>query len=107
MIFKIDPIFDEYLEYFHAFLDSKKLNVTQERNMILRSVYEMETLFTKELLKEYLRKKNRCVSISTLYSTLELFLESGLLKKDRIASKKKEQQYKINELSFLLKKTDK
>ena len=73
--------FDEYLECFLEFLEQQKLRKTHERNMVLHSVYDMKTHFTVDVLEKNLHKKKYYVTKTTLYRTLNLLIEAGLLVK--------------------------
>lgn len=64
-----------------AFIKEKGLRKTPERFAILEKVAEYKGLFTVEDMYDYMRKKNFPVSRSTLYNTLELFIECNLVER--------------------------
>ena len=90
-----DYIFDQYLVCFHAFLDKHHLRKTYERNVILLAVYDFDKHFTIEDLYKQL-KRNKChVSQTTLYKTVSLLVEAGLLLKHYFPSEPSAQYEKF------------
>lgn len=67
-------------ERFVDFLARKRLRVTSQRRAIIDSVFETEEHFTAEQLLEWSRKRDRSVSRATIYRTLPLLTESGLVR---------------------------
>jgi Fur family ferric uptake transcriptional regulator len=65
---------------FVDFLARKRLRVTNQRRAIIDSVFETEEHFTAEQLLEWSRKRDRSVSRATVYRTLPLLTESGLVR---------------------------
>jgi Fur family ferric uptake transcriptional regulator len=84
--FNTDYTFDEYLKLLRIFLRKNKMRNTYERVVILRSVYEQQTHFTIDSLKEYLREKKHYVSETTLYLTLKLLTDIGLVIKHHFSA---------------------
>lgn len=76
---KREQALNEYLGAFNAFLDRQNLRKTVERNMILTVIFEMDTHFTVEKLQKALKKRKYYVSKSTLYKTVSLLVEAGLI----------------------------
>ena len=65
---------------FMQFLESKSLRLTSQRQAIVDSVFDTEEHFTAEQLLEWSRSRDRSVSRATVYRTLPLLTESGLVR---------------------------
>src|SRR5438034_6984627 len=65
---------------FMAFLESRKLRLTSQRQAIINSVFSTEEHFTAEQLLAWARERDRSVSRATVYRTLPLLTESGLVR---------------------------
>ena len=67
---------------FAAYLRSRGLNFTAERQAVLRKVFAGEKHFqADELYLQLARNKGRAVSRATVYRTLSLLRECGLVRK--------------------------
>jgi len=64
---------------FLDFLDQKNLRITSQRHAIVDTVFSTDQHFTAEQLLEWARKKDSSVSRATVYRTLPLLTESGLV----------------------------
>ncbi len=64
---------------FMEFLGKKQLRITAQRQAIIETVFGTEEHFTAEQLLEWSRKKDKSVSRATVYRTLPLLTESGLV----------------------------
>lgn len=62
------------------FLGGKNLRITSQRQAIIETVFGTEEHFTAEQLLEWSRKKDKSVSRATVYRTLPLLTESGLVR---------------------------
>ena len=65
---------------FLRFLEQKQLRVTSQREAIIDSVFSTDQHFTAEQLLEWSRRRDRSVSRATIYRTLPLLTESGLVR---------------------------
>ena len=65
---------------FMEFLAQKNLRITSQRQAIVDTVFSTDKHFTAEELLEWSRAKDRSVSRATVYRTLPLLTESGLVK---------------------------
>jgi Fur family ferric uptake transcriptional regulator len=64
---------------FEEFLQTKSLRLTSQRQAIVDSVFSTEEHFTAEQLLKWSQKKDKTVSRATVYRTLPLLTESGLV----------------------------
>src|SRR6185369_12192659 len=65
---------------FLEFLAQKNLRLTSQRQAIIDSVFSTEEHFTAEQLLEWSRERDKSVSRATVYRTLPLLTESGLVR---------------------------
>ena len=68
-------------EEFHSFLRSKGFKLTGERKVILEEIFSTHDHINAEDLFLELRKKRSNVSRATVYRTLNLLVNSGLVQK--------------------------
>jgi len=62
------------------FFAQKKLRLTGQRRAIIETVFSTEQHFTAEQLLEWSRQRDKSVSRATVYRTLPLLTESGLVR---------------------------
>lgn len=67
-------------EKFMDFLAKKNLRITTQRQVIVDTVFGTEEHFTAEQLLDWSRAKDSSISRATVYRTLPLLTESGLVK---------------------------
>ncbi len=65
---------------FRDFLAKRKLRLTAQRRTILETAFSTDQHFTAEQLLEWSRRRDRSVSRATVYRTLPLLTESGLVR---------------------------
>src|SRR6266540_3811132 len=65
---------------FMEFLEQKNLRLTSQRQAIIDTVFGTDQHFTAEQLLEWSRQRDRTVSRATVYRTLPLLTESGLVR---------------------------
>lgn len=65
---------------FIQFLEHRNLRLTSQRQAIIDSVFNTEEHFTADQLLEWSRERDRSVSRATVYRTLPLLTESGLVR---------------------------
>jgi len=71
---------------FRQFLATRGLRMTREREVILDAILDTREHFDVERLYVDLRKRDRFVSRATIYRTLHLLVESGLLDRARFGT---------------------
>src|SRR5438093_914967 len=65
---------------FIDFLSQRNLRLTSQRQAIIESVFSTSQHFTAEQLLEWSRQRDKTVSRATIYRTLPLLTESGLVR---------------------------
>jgi Fur family ferric uptake transcriptional regulator len=78
---KIQKIKEEVREIFTHFLETNKQRKTPERYAILDEIYSYKDHFDVDQLYIKMKSRNYHVSRATVYNTLDLLVESGLVKK--------------------------
>jgi Fur family ferric uptake transcriptional regulator len=71
---------EEAKQRFLAFLETKALRMTGQRMAIIDTVVSTTEPFTAEQLLEWSRERDQSVSRATVYRTLPLLTESGLVR---------------------------
>ena len=70
----------EAKQRFLDFLAQKHLRITSQRQAIVETVFGTDEHFTAEQLLEWSRERDKSVSRATVYRTLPLLTESGLVR---------------------------
>ena len=71
---------------FEGFLRAKKLKLTGERMAILSAIFNRNSHFDAETLHASLRDKGGDISRATVYRTLDLLVQCGLVRKSSLGS---------------------
>ena len=71
---------------FEAYLRGKKLKLTGERMEILAAIFQKNAHFDAEELHGELRQQGRDISRATVYRTLDLLVQCGLVRKSSLGS---------------------
>ncbi len=66
-------------EKFLRFLEQKNLRMTSQRMAIIDTVFSTDQHFTAEQMLDWARERDQAVSRATVYRTLPLLTESGLV----------------------------
>ena len=69
------------IEVFARYLTSKDLKLTKERKAVLQEIFRHPGHLEAEELAHNLRKKSKRASRATIYRTLDLLVESGIVRK--------------------------
>lgn len=72
----------DYEEQFASYLSREKLKLTSQRKSVLGEVFAKHEHFEAEELLGRMRRKKLKVSKATLYRTLALLVEAGLLRQE-------------------------
>lgn len=75
-----EEILEQARERFRAFLNTKGLRITNQRMAILDACFQIDSHFIAEQLLEVARKIDRSVSRATVYRSLPILTESGLVR---------------------------
>ncbi len=68
-----------YKEIFKLFLKKKDLKYTPERKEIIEAIIKLQKHFDAEDIYQQLRKNKSDVSLATVYRTIPLLIDSGLI----------------------------
>ena len=73
---------EEAKRKFIEFLEKKDLRITNQRRVIIDTVFDTDEHFTVDQLLDWAREKDSSVSRATVYRTLPLLTESNLSPRD-------------------------
>ena len=74
-------------EVLRQYLQDKKFRNTPERYTILEEIYNMDHHFNVDDLYLLMMKKKYHLSKATIYNTIEIFLDAGLIRKHQFGEK--------------------
>ncbi len=83
---RLTPEAREAINRFRSFLTQKALRMTRERESVVAEMFVVDDHCDAETLFARLRKRRRNVSRATVYRTLDLLVESGLVERVRFAT---------------------
>ena len=75
------PLHEEVVKLFTAYLEAHQQRKTPERFAILEEIYANKEHFDVETLYMHMKNRNYRVSRATVYHTLDLLLDAGLVVK--------------------------
>ncbi len=78
---RVVKVKEEVREIFTAYLEKNKQRKTPERYAILDEIYSHKDHFDVDALYVKMKNRNYHVSRATVYNTLDLLVDSGLVKK--------------------------
>ncbi len=76
--------FQNALQKLREYLKDNNLRFTTERVIILEEIFSFPSHFDAEQLFIHIRKKHRQISPATVYRTLELLYNIGIIKKENL-----------------------
>lgn len=86
---------------FKEFLKRQNKKLTQPRKIILQEIYAVHNHFDVDFLYEKIHKKYKNVSRATIYRTMPLLMEAGLIKQTLRCESKDHYEYTLGNKNHL------
>ena len=93
MRIKTDKVNKKENTIFREFLQSNELRLTKEREEILQGILSIKGHFDTEELLIHLRKQNSKASLASIYRTIPLLIQSGLI--EEVIKTEKHTRYEL------------
>lgn len=80
---------DEIIEHFNEFVKRKGLRRTSQRDSLVSMIFAKDEHFTSEELYEKIRRSDANVSRATVYRTISLLVDAGMLREIDLGGEEK------------------
>lgn len=87
------PEIEQERERFRAFLRARRLSLTSQRQAVFEEVFRHHGHLYADEIAERLRKSGRRASRATVYRTLDLLVDAGLVKRVRLGSLQRQYEH--------------
>ncbi len=92
---------EKAIDKFTKYLRENHMRLTKPRRIIVESILEINKHFNAELLYEEIKKRDKSVSLATVYRTMPLLIKAGLSKQSFRCSSKDNYENAYNEEKHL------